>query len=148
MLVKLEQGNPSIFPYSVGQLKQANPATSFPQSPSNDLLAFYEVYPVAATEPPSCDFATHCLFTWVELANEEWTQTWTKARLSEEKAAANVRTKRNILLSYSDWTQLQDSPLDQDTKVAWAAYREELRMIPDQQGFPWDIQWPVKPDEN
>ena len=53
-----------------------------------------------------------------------------------------VRAKRNALLSGSDWTQIADAPVDQQ---AWAAYRQALRDIPEQPGFPHDIIWPVAP---
>ena len=53
-----------------------------------------------------------------------------------------VRGKRNIILSESDWTQVADSPVD---KQAWAVYRQALRDLPSQTGFPWDVEWPTKP---
>jgi hypothetical protein len=56
-----------------------------------------------------------------------------------------VRDDRNRRLAESDWTQLADTPLDGAHKLAWAEYREELREIPQQPGFPWTITWPDKP---
>ena len=56
--------------------------------------------------------------------------------------AESVRSQRTQLLKDSDWTQLPDAPVD---RAAWAAYRQALRDIPSQAGFPWDIQWPVEP---
>ncbi len=53
-----------------------------------------------------------------------------------------ARLKRDGLLLESDWTQLIDTPVDQD---AWAAYRSLLRDVPDQDGFPDTIVWPTKP---
>ena len=57
--------------------------------------------------------------------------------------AATVRADRNKRLSGCDWTQLADSPVD---KAAWAAYRQSLRDVPSQAGFPWDVQWPDQPE--
>ena len=57
-----------------------------------------------------------------------------------------VRAQRNQLLAESDWTQLVDSPLDSHTKLLWAQYREDLRAVPQQPGFPWEITWPTKPN--
>jgi hypothetical protein len=54
----------------------------------------------------------------------------------------NIRSTRNQMLSESDWTQLEDSPVD---KAAWATYRQALRDVPAQEGFPWTVQWPEKP---
>lgn len=51
--------------------------------------------------------------------------------------------KRNILLSESDWTQLPDVTCD---KVAWATYRQSLRDLTLQPGYPFEIIWPEKPE--
>ena len=59
--------------------------------------------------------------------------------------ATGVRENRDKLLSESDWTQAADSPLSQDDKAAWAAYRQALRDIPEQPGFPHDILFPTSP---
>ena len=58
-----------------------------------------------------------------------------------------VREDRNKRLAECDWTQLADSPLDPDGKLAWQLYRETLRMVPEQPGFPWNVEWPPKPGE-
>jgi hypothetical protein len=60
-----------------------------------------------------------------------------------EKLAFKARIQRNKLLVESDWTQVLDAPLDQ---TAWAIYRQELRDITSQLGFPTTIIWPVKPE--
>ena len=54
-----------------------------------------------------------------------------------------VRNKRNILLSASDWTQLPDVP--DATKQKWAEYRQALRDVTDQPNFPQSVTWPTKP---
>ena len=56
-----------------------------------------------------------------------------------------IRTKRNKLLSDSDWTQTLDSPLSAEQKQAWATYRQELRDITAQAGFPVSVVYPTKP---
>lgn len=53
-----------------------------------------------------------------------------------------VRKQRNNILADSDWTQVADAPVDQ---AAWATYRQSLRDIPQQDGFPTDVVWPDKP---
>ncbi len=59
------------------------------------------------------------------------------ARLPDE-----VRQTRDGLLKKSDWTQAADAPVDQ---AAWATYRQALRDIPSQAGFPNEVVWPVEP---
>lgn len=60
----------------------------------------------------------------------------------QEFAASTVRDDRNAKLSESDWTQVADAPVD---KAAWATYRQALRDIPSQAGFPNEVVWPVEP---
>ena len=52
-----------------------------------------------------------------------------------------VRAERDGLLMNSDWTQVDDSPVD---KSAWATYRQALRDLPAQSGFP-DVAFPTPP---
>ena len=52
---------------------------------------------------------------------------------------------RNMILANSDWTQMPDSPLTTEQKAAWATYRQALRDVTAQEGFPGSIQWPVSP---
>lgn len=58
-------------------------------------------------------------------------------------AGGTARAERERLLVASDWTQLPDVPLA--TKEAWATYRQALRDITDQPGFPTEIDWPAAP---
>lgn len=63
----------------------------------------------------------------------------------DAEQGTSVRDDRNKRLATCDWTQLEDSPLDADAKLAWQLYRETLRMVPQQAGFPWEVQWPPEP---
>jgi hypothetical protein len=64
-----------------------------------------------------------------------------KARRDAEQAA-NVRRSRNDLLTKCDWTQIADSTAN---KPVWATYRQALRDVTVQDGFPWNVTWPVEP---
>ena len=55
-----------------------------------------------------------------------------------------VRFDRNRLLAATDWTQAADVP--QAVKDLWAPYRQALRDVPQQAGFPTDVTWPTKPE--
>lgn len=62
---------------------------------------------------------------------------------TNEELAFNVRYKRDMLLKTSDWTQLPDVP--QTIKDAWKTYRQELRDITQQSGFPNQVEFPIIP---
>ena len=59
--------------------------------------------------------------------------------------AERIVETRNQFLANSDWTQMPDSPLTTEQKAAWATYRQALRDVTAQEGFPNSIQWPVSP---
>lgn len=62
-----------------------------------------------------------------------------------EHEAATVRIERDRLLAASDWTQLVDSTLDDAATVLWQSYRQALRDVPQQDGFPATVDWPATP---
>jgi hypothetical protein len=65
---------------------------------------------------------------------------------TDEELAEAARAQRDALLAASDWTQLPDVP--EATREVWAIYRQALRDVPQQEGFPREIVWPVKPEPN
>lgn len=56
-----------------------------------------------------------------------------------------IRQQRNMLLVRSDWTQLPDAPLTTEKKTEWETYRQALRDVTSQSGFPATVDWPVAP---
>ena len=62
--------------------------------------------------------------------------------MKDAEQAANVRRSRTEKLKDCDWTQIADSTAD---KAVWATYRQALRDVPTQAGFPWTITWPESP---
>ena len=59
--------------------------------------------------------------------------------------AEEARAERDKLLAETDWTQVLDAPIDAETREAYRAYRQVLRDIPEQEGFPDTITWPELP---
>lgn len=60
----------------------------------------------------------------------------------DAEQAKSVRASRDAKLAECDWTQVADAPVD---KSVWATYRQALRDITAQSGFPWTITWPDAP---
>lgn len=60
----------------------------------------------------------------------------------DAEQSASVRTSRNDKLAACDWTQIADSTADKPT---WATYRQSLRDVTVQDGFPWNVTWPEAP---
>jgi hypothetical protein len=85
----------------------------------------------------------------VQQIESKWYTKYSVADMDAEAIAAKdteqakaIRSQRTDKLKDSDWTQVADAPVD---KAAWATYRQALRDITAQPGFPWDTQWPDAP---
>lgn len=64
----------------------------------------------------------------------------TDAELSQD-----ARTIRDGLLASTDYLMLSDYPISDDDRAVILAYRQALRDVPQQDGFPTSISWPEKP---
>lgn len=138
-----------IYPYSLYQLRDDYPNTSFPTDLPNGVLADFGVFSVVSTEQPTVDY-TKNLIDSVAQVGDTWNQVWVTQEASDQEKqertdfqANSVREQRNELLAESDWTQLADAPVD---KNAWSVYRQQLRDLTEQVGFPWKITFPNKPN--
>jgi hypothetical protein len=88
-------------------------------------------------------FAVYALgpvFTTDEDGTSEEKMADYKAQKDAEQAK-NVRDQRNRLIAESDWTQARDVTLPNDAE--YLAYRQALRDVPAQAGFPWNVVWPT-----
>ena len=86
----------------------------------------------------------------VEQIDGKWYTKYSVADMDAEGIAAvdaqqakSVREDRNKHLSDSDWTQLADAPVN---SALWATYRQALRDVTAQAGFPWEVTWPTQPE--
>jgi hypothetical protein len=142
------------YPYTLTDLRRQNKGTSWPKQISDEVAADFGVFPVTPAPQPADNYTVNLERTAIKQGSA-WVEQWienpaTPEQIAERTAAKanDVRTDRNQRLADCDWTQLADSPLDPDGKVAWALYRETLRMVPQQAGFPWNVQWPPVPGSN
>ena len=144
------------------QLRSDNPNTSFPAVLTPEIIDSFGYDPVLegpqATTIPPYQYSQR---DGVVEANAQWfahyiagpvftdTDDQTAAEQYEAYCFAKdadqskvVRDDRNKRLADCDWTQLPDAPVD---AAAWAAYRQGLRDVTSQPGFPWEIEWPQQP---
>jgi hypothetical protein len=148
--VKLaSDGSVEQYPYTLTDLIFANRNVSFPSVITPDIVADFGLAPVEPTDPPAIDHTQNLTRGVEKLLDNSYAETWTVTDASAEEIAdrtesesQSVRFIRNEALKNSDWTQLPDSPAD---SVVWAAYRQDLRDIPQQVGFPWTVTWPTEP---
>lgn len=140
MLVKVKDGVAT--PYSMWELKRDNPNVSFPEEMTHNALSLWSVYPCVEGLVPSlgeCEQATRLEIALIEGI---WTQLFGKEFWPQDQAERFVREKRATLLADTDWMALSDVTLS----ASWSLYRQQLRDITLQVGFPYNITWPIKPE--
>ena len=79
----------------------------------------------------------------------DWTQMKTAEQLAQEAheaAVESARAKRDRLLTESDWITIRATDTGDPVPTEWQTYRQALRDIPDQTGFPEEIDWPQEPE--
>lgn len=62
-----------------------------------------------------------------------------------EEVASQVRAQRDAMIARTDFMMMPDYPISEEDKALVEAYRQALRDIPEQEGFPSEVQWPVAP---
>jgi hypothetical protein len=109
----------------------------------------YQYSQAAGVEQINGKWYTKYILGPVFTDNEEATAAEQEAAYKAAKdaeQAKSVRQQRGEKLKDSDWTQVADALLDAPVdKAAWATYRQELRDVTAQEGFPWTITWPEQP---
>lgn len=145
-----------------GEFRALYPNTSFSQQISVETLDAFGVDVVfEGPQATGNDVYQYSQAAGVELVDGKW---FTKYILGpvfidrettavEQEAAykatkdadqsKSIRSIRNDKLKECDWTQISDATVN---KALWATYRQELRDISSQEGFPWTITWPTQPE--
>lgn len=151
MFVKITNEKVDKYPYTIGDLRKDNPSTSFPKNIPDNVLLEFGVFPVGYEPAPEYDSITQRLeISSIPVFKDgSWKLTKTIVNKTQEQIdvdaankAASVRKDRDKKLTASDWTQVADAPVD---KAAWATYRQALRDITAQAGFPHEVTWPTNP---
>jgi hypothetical protein len=132
----------------LGDYRALFPQTSFPPSgPSDEFLTENSALRVNAWKPH--DAATQKLVACPPYIDGDWAYTVQVEPLTQDDIdarnqaqAANVRADRNRRLADCDWTQLSDAPVD---PLPWQTYRQALRDVTEQDGFPSAVIWPEAP---
>jgi hypothetical protein len=102
-----------------------------------------ENYITKASEFDIWNTTTLCWESNPDQAALEAAQTAAIAQRELQQLTRAVLMERKAKLVASDWTQLPDVPIS--TKAAWATYRQALRDITTQAGYPTEITWPTPP---
>jgi len=158
MYAEIKNGVVVTFPYDYDTLCQKNPYTKFAQT---DWLLMYagteanldghELVRVTETDAPTFDKQTQKAIKDSNpiLVNNVWTLGWSIQNLAPEEQSAksaeqakSVRATRDQKLAETDWSQGKD--IADSVSAKYTTYRQALRDVPAQSGFPWTVQWPTQ----
>jgi hypothetical protein len=131
------------------EFRALHPNTSMPQQLSEELLNDFGADVVLEGPQASPTRYQTSFADGVEQLDGKWYTKYSVAEMDANAIAAKnteqakaMREQRGEKLKNSDWTQVADAPVD---KAVWATYRQALRDVTAQSGFPWTITWPDAP---
>ena len=145
MHLKLTNGTPA--KYTLGQLRRDNPQTSFPKQIPDEMLASYDVYPYTRPAVPEYDHLSSKVvdgnFEQDTVGN--WSLPYVVEQQPLDQAERNIRFRRDGLLQETDWIVIKSYERNVNIPAEWELYRQALRDITAQEGFPYSVNWPTKP---
>lgn len=138
---------------SQGEIRSLYPNTSFPSQWSTELVEELGLDVVFESPTPSTTIYQTAYKDGVEQdAQGRWVWKWSISEMSDEAKAAKdaevakgVRATRDRLIAETDWIVIKNLELNQNVPGIWEVYRQNLRDVPAQAGFPHNVNWPEKP---
>ena len=102
-------------------------------------MFYYDMYKMILNNRPNlAEDIENNYDTWLQFAKD----------LEYEKLAKEVRLKRDELLNETDWTQVTDTVLSLVKQEEYKVYRQQLRDITKQEGFPYKVSFPLEPSKH
>ncbi len=155
---------------SQGEFRSRNKGTSFPKVWTPELVDELGLDPVFETPAPTVTRYQTAFKDGIEQVDGKWVWKWAigpvftdftnedgavvtaaeqeaayKARIDDE-AAKSVRAERDRLIAETDWLVIKNLELNQNVPGRLEIYRQDLRDVPQQAGFPHNVTWPTKPE--
>jgi len=145
--LKLTNGQPE--KYSIGQLRRDNPQVSFPKSVPERVFADYGVFDYTVDDKPNYQALTQDISEgdFYQLDNGSWRLGWSVFDRPPNDASQRVRSRRDRLLSETDWVVVFHTEKGTNITLEWKNYRQALRDLTAHANFPYltEDDWPAKP---
>jgi hypothetical protein len=139
------------YPYTIKQLYSDEKNVSFKSGMTKSDFEEWGVYEVSVTPKPT-DYTKNVEEGTPILVSGSYQQVWNETDKTESEISSSIelkwleiREQRNILLSETDWTQFQDSPITGSKLTEYQTYRQELRDITNNDN-PFTLVWPTQPE--
>ena len=138
---------------SQGEVRSMYPNTSFPSQWTPALVEELGLDPIQETPAPTTTRYQTAFKDGVEQVGGNWVWKWSISEMDDDakaakdaEAAKNVRATRDRLIAETDWIVIKNLELNQNVPGVWEVYRQNLRDVPAQAGFPHNVTWPAKPE--
>lgn len=146
------QNNILEYPYLIGKFVKDNPNISFPSEITDEFLVEYNIFKVKMLPTEHFDYTQYAIPLNPFFENGVWKQGYEIVDKTEEQLALEfkaqskgIRQKRNKLLLESDWVVAKAYEFETEVPQEWKEYRQALRDIPSQEGFPFVVIFPQLP---
>ena len=143
--------NNVIVEYPITNIKVLFPNISFPEILTNDSMPDGYVM-VGASAPPSTGLTQKAVPNTPVKQGDKWVQGWDVVNLSDleleeqnNALASAVLADRDQRLQQTDWIVTKAYEKQEPVPLAWVKYRQALRDITMQIGFPGQLDWPTHP---
>ena len=133
------------------EFRALHPNTSMPQLLTEATLKSFDaevVFEGPQAQPTRYQVAYR---NGVELIDGKWYTKYSVSDMTAEAKTAldasqakSMRNQRDRLIAETDWTQGKD--IADSVSAKYTTYRQALRDVPAQSGFPWTVQWPTQPE--
>lgn len=129
----------------------ANGGPAWGTTTSEVLESLGAVVLLEGAQPTTTRYQT-CFREGVEQIDGNWYTKYSVADMDAEtiatkdaEQATSVRIQRDEKLKESDWMVVKSIETQSVFSPEWATYRQALRDVTSQSGFPWEVQWPEQP---
>lgn len=134
------------YPYSLADMRAEYPEVEISDNPTDSELAACNAKRAIRGPAPAHSSRTHT-FSMAFSDNEDNSVTiiFVSHELDRRIAEFNMRDARDAALTRCDWVITRAFEEGTPVPPAYLTYRQELRNLPDQEGFPYDYVWPTEP---
>lgn len=142
MFIRVNEDGTTIYPIEGKDIQKYVELEGLEVEDFTDLdLSTIRIYPVEIRNPVGTETQSAVQHTEPTLVNGEWILGFDLVYHAGDELVQAASIKRWTLLSETDWLACSDVTMGKD----WLAYRQALRDITEQDGYPQNINWPVKP---
>ena len=144
MYAKIIDGALVKFPYSLEEMRAENPDVTFSDEPTDkELAACNAKYAVMGPNPTQSSRTHRFELSFTPNKDGSVTINPVPHELDRGVAEFNMRSARDAAMTRCDWVITRAFEKGEPVPANYLVYRDALRDLPSQEGFPYEYVWPV-----